>query len=65
MRCVVKENLLNFDGTPLFPERIAYCVPYKLSGAEAQLCKRVTDYVREEFNRAETLETMSTTQSSK
>ena len=56
MRRMVKENLLKFDGTPLFPERIAYTVPYKLSEAEAQLYKEVTEYVREEFNRAEALE---------
>ncbi|RJT32596.1 DUF3883 domain-containing protein [Mesorhizobium waimense] len=56
MRRMVKENLLKFDATPLFPERIAYTVPYKLSDAEAQLYKEVTDYVREEFNRAEALE---------
>ena len=56
MRRMVKENLLKFDGTPLFPERIAYTVPYKLSDAEAQLYKAVTDYVREEFNRAEALQ---------
>ena len=31
-------------------------VPYKLSDAEARLYKEVTDYVREEFNRAEALE---------
>jgi hypothetical protein len=31
-------------------------VPYKLSDAEAQLYREVTDYVREEFNRAEALE---------
>ena len=55
MRRMVKESLLKFDGTPLFPERIAYTVPYKLSDAEAQLYKEVTDYVREEFNRAEAL----------
>ena len=55
MRRMVKENLLKFDGTPLFPERIAYTVPYKLSDAEAHLYKEVTDYVREEFNRAEAL----------
>ena len=55
MRRMVKENLLKFDGTPLFPERIAYTVPYKLSDAEAHLYKAVTDYVREEFNRAEAL----------
>jgi SNF2 family DNA or RNA helicase len=56
MRRMVKENLLKFDATPLFPERIAYTVPYKLSDAEARLYKEVTDYVREEFNRAEALE---------
>jgi hypothetical protein len=31
-------------------------VPYRLSDAEAALYKAVTEYVREEFNRAETLE---------
>src|SRR5579863_7104625 len=56
MRRMVKENLLKFDGTPLFPQRIAYTVPYKLSDAEAQLYRIVTDYVRDEFNRAEALE---------
>ena len=56
MRRMVKEDLLKFDDTPLFPERIAYTVPYKLSDAEARLYKEVTDYVREEFNRAEALE---------
>jgi superfamily II DNA or RNA helicase len=56
MRRMVKEELLKFDGTPLFPERIAYTVAYKLSPAEAQLYKTVTEYVREEFNRAEALE---------
>jgi SNF2 family DNA or RNA helicase len=56
MRRMVKENLLTFDATPLFPERIAYTVPYKLSAPEAQLYKAVTDYVRDEFNRAEALQ---------
>jgi SNF2 family DNA or RNA helicase len=56
MRRMVKETLVKFDGTPLFPERIAYAVPYKLSDPEARLYKEVTDYVREEFNRAEALE---------
>ena len=53
---MVKENLLKFDATPLFPERIAYTVPYRLSDAETRLYADVTDYVREEFNRAEALE---------
>ena len=56
MRRMVKENLLKFDATPLFPERIANTVPYKLSQGEAQLYKAVTDYVRQEFNRAEALQ---------
>src|SRR3990170_1724838 len=56
MRRMVKENLLKFDGTPLFPERIAHTVPYKLSDPEARLYKEVTEYVREEFNRADALQ---------
>lgn len=56
MRRMVKENLLKFDATPLFPERKAYTVPYKLSDAEAELYKAVTEYVREEFNRVEALQ---------
>src|SRR5207248_2593456 len=56
MRRMVKESLVKFDGTPLFPQRIAYTVPYKLSDAEAHLYRTVTDYVRDEFNRAEALE---------
>src|ERR1700676_5420915 len=56
MRRMVKENLLKFDATPLFPERIATTVPYKLSDHEEALYKAVTDYVREEFNRAEALQ---------
>ncbi len=55
MRRMVKESLLKFDGRPLFPERIATTVPYKLSDSEAKLYKEVTAYVREEFNRAEAL----------
>lgn len=56
MRRMVKENLYKFDATPLFPERIAYTVPYKLSESEARLYREVTHYVREEFNRAEALQ---------
>src|SRR5687767_2309312 len=56
MRRMVKESLLKFDATPLFPERIAYTVPYKLSESEARLYRAVTDYVRQEFNRAEALQ---------
>ena len=56
MRRMVKEKLFKFDGTPLFPVRRAYTVPYKLSEGEAALYKAVTQYVRREFNRAERLD---------
>ena len=55
MRRLVKEKLLKFDGTPLFPERRSYTAVYPLSDEEALLYKRVTDYVQEEMNRAERL----------
>lgn len=55
MRRLVKEELLKFDGKPLFPERISYTVNYTLSPAESKLYEDVTRYVKEEFNRAERL----------
>lgn len=55
MRRMVKEDLLKFDGTPLFPERRAYTVNYKLSDKEAALYTSVTDYVKEEMNKADRL----------
>jgi SNF2 family DNA or RNA helicase len=55
MRRMVKEHLLTFEGKPLFPERIAYTVPYALSPAEATLYTDVTEYVRTEYNRAAAL----------
>lgn len=56
IRRLVKEQILKFDGRPLFPERLAYTVNYQLSEQEAALYKKVTTYVREEFNRADALE---------
>lgn len=56
MRRMVKEDLIKFDGTPLFPERRATTIPYRLSDAEARLYQQVTEYVKEEFNRAEALQ---------
>jgi len=55
MRRMVKEDLLKFDGTPLFPERRAYTCNYKLSDLEAALYAAVTDYVKTEFARADQL----------
>lgn len=56
MRRMVKEELLKFDGTPLFPERRAYTANYELSPMEASLYEQVTTYVREEMNRADNLD---------
>ncbi|KPV39924.1 RNA helicase [Thiohalorhabdus denitrificans] len=56
MRRMVKEDLVRFDGTPLFPERYSYTVNYELSDPEYALYAEVTDYVREEMNRAQELE---------
>ena len=56
MRRMVKEDLLKFDGTPLFPERKAYTANYELSPLEAALYSEVTDYVRNEMNRADNLD---------
>jgi len=55
MRRMVKEDLLTFDGTPLFPERIAQTVPYELTDLEQELYEEVTAYVRDGMNRAERL----------
>lgn len=55
MRRMVKEELLTMEGKPLFPERRAYTVPYDLSDPEAELYEVVTQYVREEMNRADRL----------
>ena len=53
MRRLTKEELLRFDGRPLFPERRAYTVKYDLSPKEAALYAAVTDYVRTEMNRVQ------------
>lgn len=55
MRRMVKEDLLKFDGTRLFPERYAYTINYELSELEKQLYDAVTAYVRKEMNRADLL----------
>lgn len=53
MRRLVKEELLTFDGHPLFPERVAHTVSYELTPLEEQIYDQVTEYVRSGFNRAE------------
>lgn len=56
MRRMVKEQLVTMEGKPLFPDRFAYTVPYDLSPEEAALYKNVTEYVCEQFNRADNLD---------
>ena len=53
MRRLTKEELLRFDGRPLFPERRAYTVKYDLSPREVLLYDQVTQYVRDEMNRVQ------------
>ena len=55
MRRLTKEELFRFDGTPLFPERRAYTVSYRMSPREAELYEAVTRYVREQMNRVDRL----------
>ena len=56
MRRMVKEDLLKFDGTPLFPERKAYTVNYTLSNLEAALYDCATHYVQAEMGKADALQ---------
>src|SRR4051794_11892572 len=56
MRRLVKEELLRFDGTRLFPERRSYTVQYPLSDPEKALYAAVTDYVRDQMNLADRLQ---------
>ncbi len=56
MRRMVKEEMVKFDGTPLFPERKAYTVNYKLSDIEEALYEAVTHYVQTEMGKADKLD---------
>lgn len=56
MRRMVKEEMLRFDGTRLFPERRAYTANYKLSEIEAALYESVTTYVKTEMGKADALQ---------
>jgi superfamily II DNA or RNA helicase len=55
MRRMVKEELVKFDGTPLFPERRAYTANYTLSDLESALYEAVTHYVKIEMGKADEL----------
>lgn len=55
MRRMVKEEMVRFDGTRLFPERRAYTANYKLTDIEAALYEAVTSYVKTEMGKADAL----------
>ena len=55
MRRMVKEDILKFDGTRLFPERRAETPTYDLTPEEFDLYTKVTNYVSNEMGRAERL----------
>ncbi|MEM2100488.1 MAG: DUF3883 domain-containing protein [Thermoproteota archaeon] len=48
----LKEDLKNFDGSPLFPPRKVNTVKYKLSDDEKRLYNAVTEYVEKYYNKA-------------
>ena len=56
MRRMVKEDLLTFDGKPLFPSGSPRPSPTSSPTLEHDLYEEVTAYVREEMNRADELD---------
>ncbi|RLG49610.1 MAG: helicase [Thermoproteota archaeon] len=48
----LKEDLKNFDGTPLFPPRKVTTIKYRLSDDEKRLYNAVTEYVQKYYNKA-------------
>jgi len=49
----LKEDMNKFDGTPCFPPRHVRTLPYELKGEELELYEAVTEYVKNNFQRAE------------
>ena len=53
-----KEELVRFDGSPLYPERRCDTLSYELTqgpGSEQELYDDTTDYIRSHYNRAKVL----------
>lgn len=48
----LKESMVSFEGTPLFPKRTTQTITFSLSSDELDLYNEVTAYVRLHFNRA-------------
>ncbi|MBW7874858.1 MAG: DUF3883 domain-containing protein [Candidatus Cloacimonetes bacterium] len=55
-RRMMKEELIRFDGTSLFPKRLSKVSCYDLSDSELSLYREITFYVQTEMNRAQRLE---------
>jgi len=49
----LKEDMKKFDGTPCFPPRHVKTLPYELTPEELDLYEAVTNYVKNNFQRAE------------
>src|SRR5262249_14446487 len=49
----LKEDMKKFDGTPCFPPRYVKTLSYELNKDELQLYEAVTEYVQNNFQRAE------------
>lgn len=50
-----KEEMVRFDGTPLYPERNCDTLSYDLSPEEQDLYRETTEYIRTYYNRARIL----------
>ncbi|MFN3626083.1 MAG: helicase-related protein [Hyphomicrobium sp.] len=50
-----KEEMVRFDGQPLYPQRQCDTLSYELSPAEQQLYDATTDYITETYNKARIL----------
>lgn len=48
----LKEDLKNFDGTPIFPPRKVKTIKYRLSDDEKRLYNAVTEYVQNTYQKA-------------
>ncbi|MDQ6598103.1 DEAD/DEAH box helicase [Bacillus salipaludis] len=48
----LKEQMVHFDGSPIFPKRKTITIEFELTDLELELYERVTNYVEMHFNRA-------------
>jgi superfamily II DNA or RNA helicase len=48
----LKEQMVHFDGSPIFPKRKTVTMEFDLTNLELELYERVTNYVEMHFNRA-------------